>query len=185
MSLIGFRYVQSTDPGAVGAGHQWENTTTGDIFERNSGNTAWTFLYNCNLANGGLVPKTGAVMSGPLTGVTGWAPNDSPNFTTTAKLNGVNLATTNDLTTLRDELVQLIKVDAQIAVANALGGLTGNQNVAIGSGNLVGATKASPITIPLPSFPDGIKATEAQFKWLVAPSYDTKTGDSGNNLYIY
>ena len=41
MALIGNRYTQSTDPGAVGTGYQWLNSTTGNLYERNTTNTAW------------------------------------------------------------------------------------------------------------------------------------------------
>lgn len=184
MALIGFRYVQSTDPGSVGAGYQWLDTTTANLYERNTCNSAWDYLYNVNQITGGLLSRNGGVMAGAITGVTGWAPLDSPNFTTVAKLNGVNLATMNDLQALNASLLALIKAEAQIAVTNALGGVTGNQNIAIGSGTLKGATKDSPVTIPLPFFPDGVQATQAQCKWHVSPSEELKTGDPGSIMYL-
>ena len=133
MALIGNRYIQSTDPGEVGTGYQWLNTTTGNLYERNTTNTAWVLVGNVNLVTLGALMRTGGVMSGPITGVTGWAPMDSPDFTTVAKLSGVNLATVNDLTALQTALEARIKAEAQAAVATALGGVSGSQNIATGS----------------------------------------------------
>ena len=184
MALIGNRYTQSTDPGAVGTGYQWLNSTTGNLYERNTTNTAWNSAGNVNLSTLGALMRTGGVMSGPITGVTGWAPLDSPDFTTVAKLSGVNLATVNDLTALQTALEARIKAEAQAAVATALGGVSGSQNIAVGFGTLVGATATTPVTIPLPTFPDGVQATQAQCKWVVAPLRG-KTGDTSDAFYQY
>ena len=184
MALIGNRYTQSTDPGAVGTGYQWLNSTTGNLYERNTTNTAWVLVGNVNLVTLGALMRTGGVMSGPITGVTGWAPLDSPDFTTVAKLSGVNLATVNDLTALQTALEARIKAEAQAAVATALGGVSGSQNIAVGFGTLVGATATTPVTIALPTFPDGVQATQAQCKWVVAPLRG-KTGDTADSFYQY
>ena len=184
MALIGNRYTQSTDPGAVGTGYQWLNTTTGNLYERNTTNTAWVLVGNVNLVTLGALMRTGGVMSGPITGVTGWAPLDSPDFTTVAKLSGVNLATVNDLTALQTALEARIKAEAQAAVTTALGGVSGSQNIAVGFGTLVGATATTPVTIALPTFPDGVQATQAQCKWVVAPLRG-KTGDTADSFYQY
>ena len=183
--LVGMRYIQSTDPGAVGTGYQWLNTTTGNLYERNTTNTAWVLVGNVNLVTLGALMRTGGVMSGPITGVTGWAPLDSPDFTTVAKLSGVNIATVNDLTALQTALEARIKAEAQAAVATALGGVSGSQNIAVGFGKLVGATATTPVTIALPTFPDGVQATQAQCKWVVAPLRG-KTGEAeSDSRYQY
>ena len=184
MALIGNRYTQSTDPGAVGTGYQWLNSTTGNLYERNTTNTAWVLVGNVNIVTLGALMRTGGVMSGPITGVTGWAPLDSPDFTTVAKLDGVNLATVNDLTALQTALEARIKAEAQAAVTTALGGVSGSQNIAVGFGTLVGATATTPVTIALPTFPDGVQATQAQCKWVVAPLRG-KTGDTADTFYQY
>ena len=184
MALIGNRYTQSTDPGAVGTGYQWLNSTTGNLYERNTTNTAWVLVGNVNLVTLGALMRTGGVTSGPITGVTGWAPLDSPDFTTVAKLSGVNLATVNDLTALQTALEARIKAEAQAAVTTALGGVSGSQNIAVGFGTLVGATATTPVTIALPTFPDGVQATQAQCKWVVAPLRG-KTGDTADSFYQY
>ena len=95
MSLVGNRYIQANDPGAVGVGYQWLDTDTSLLYERNGSNTAWVQVYNTNQTNGGLLPQTGGSVTGAITGTTGWAPSDNPNFATAAKIAGQNIATVN------------------------------------------------------------------------------------------
>ena len=184
MSLIGFRYVQASDPGGVGAGYQWYNTSSGIVYERNTSNTGWVQIGNANSTNYGLLPLTGGAMTGAISGVSGWAPETSPDFNTSAKLEGVNLATTNDLSTLQTNLEDY--VDAQVASAIASQGVTSevSSNTAIQTGTLKGATATTAVTIPLPVFSDGQPATEAQCKWTTA-IYDAKTGDTADAYYLY
>lgn len=181
MSLIGSRYVQASDPGAVGFGYQWANSSSGILYERNTTNTGWVQIGNTNSASYGLLPLSGGTMTGAIAGVSGWAPETSPDFNTSAKLEGVNLATTNDLSTLQTNLEDY--VDAQVASALASQGVTSevSSNTAIQTGRLQGATPLTTITIPLPVFPDGQTATEAQCKWIVAPGYNITDGTT--NIY--
>jgi hypothetical protein len=184
MSLIGFRYVQASDPGAVGAGYQWYNTSSGIVYERNTTNTGWVSIGNANSTSYGLLPLSGGTMTGAIAGVSGWAPETSPDFNTSAKLEGVNLATTNDLSTLQTNLEDY--VDAQVASALASQGVTSEvaSNTAIQTGTLKGATATTAVTIPLPVFSDGQTATEAQCKWIVSIR-DAKTGDTADAYYLY
>ena len=181
MSLIGFRYVQASDPAAVGAGYQWYNTSTGIIYERNTSNTGWVAIGNANSANYGHLPLTGGAMTGAISGVSGWAPETSPDFNISAKLEGVNLATTNDLSTLQTNLEDY--VDAQVASAIASQGVTSevSSNTAIQTGRLQGSTPLTTITIPLPVFSDGQSASQGQCKWIVTPGYNITDGTS--NIY--
>ena len=183
MSLVGFRYIQATDPGAVGAGYQWANTSSGILYERNTSNTAWVAVGNVNQTNYGSLARTGGTMTGAIAGVSGWAPEDSPDFTTSAKLGGVNLATVNDLSNLQTTLTDII--DAKIAAALSAQGITSDivANTAIGTGVLTFSYPtltdvwADTQTIPLPSFPDGQAASEAQCKWIVSPVYIESRGE--------
>lgn len=181
MALVGSTYIQATDPGAVGYGYSWKNSSTGNVYDRNTSNTGWVFLYNSNQVNGGLLPLTGGTMTGAIAGVSGWAPETSPDFNTSAKLEGVNLATTNDLSTLQTNLEDY--VDAQVASAIASQGVTSevSSNTAIQTGRLQGATPLTTITIPLPVFSDGQSATEGQCKWIVTPGYNITDGTT--NIY--
>ena len=184
MALVGNTYVQATDPGSVGFGYFWANSSTGDLYARNTSNTAWVKQGNLNQAQGGSLPLAGGAMTGAITGVSGWAPETSPDFNTSAKLEGVNLATTNDLSTLQTNLEDY--VDAQVASAIASQGVTSEvaSNTAIQTGTLKGATATTAITIPLPVFSDGQAATEAQCKCIVSV-YDAKTGDTADAYYLY
>ena len=181
MSLIGMRYVQATDPGAVGFGYQWANSSSGILYERNTSNTGWVQIGNTNTTNYGLLPLTGGAMTGAISGVSGWAPETSPDFNTSAKLEGVNLATTNDLSTLQTNLEDY--VDAQVASAIASQGVTSevSSNTAIQTGRLQGSTPLTTITIPLPVFSDGQSASQGQCKWIVTPGYNITDGTT--NIY--
>lgn len=184
MALVGNRYIQASDPGAVGFGYQWANSSSGILYERNITNTGWVAIGNANSTSYGLLPLTGGTMTGAIAGVSGWAPETSPDFNTSAKLEGVNLATTNDLSTLQTTLEDY--VDQQVASALASQGVvsTITSDTAIQTGSLIGATATTSVTIPLPTFPDGQQATEAQCKWIVAP-YKGKTGDTADSFFIY
>ena len=181
MALVGNRYIQATEPGAVGFGYQWANSSSGILYERNTSNTGWVQIGNTNTTNYGLLPLTGGAMTGAISGVTGWAPETSPDFNTSAKLEGVNLATTNDLSTLQTNLEDY--VDAQVASAIASQGVTSevSSNTAIQTGRLQGATPLTTITIPLPVFSDGQSASQGQCKWIVTPGYNITDGTS--NIY--
>lgn len=181
MALVGNRWIQATDPGAVGFGYQWANSSSGILYERNTSNTGWVQIGNANSTNYGLLPLTGGAMTGAISGVTGWAPETSPDFNTSAKLEGVNLATTNDLSTLQTNLEDY--VDAQVASAIASQGVTSevSSNTAIQTGRLQGATPLTTITIPLPVFSDGQSASPGQCKWIVTPGYNITDGVT--NIY--
>ena len=181
MALAGNRYIQASDPGAVGFGYQWANSSSGILYERNTSNTGWVQIGNTNTTNYGLLPLTGGAMTGAISGVTGWAPETSPDFNTSAKLEGVNLATTNDLSTLQTNLEDY--VDAQVASAIASQGVTSevSSNTAIQTGRLQGATPLTTITIPLPVFSDGQSASQGQCKWIVTPGYNITDGTT--NIY--
>ena len=184
MALVGMRFIQATDPGAVGFGYQWANSSSGILYERNITNTGWVQIGNTNSTNYGLLPKTGGTMSGAIFGVSGWAPETSPDFNTSAKLEGVNLATVNDLSTLQTNLEDY--VNAQVASAIASLGVTSevSSNTAIQTGTLKGATATTAVEIPRPVFSDGQVADEAQCKWIVS-IYDAKTGDTADSYYLY
>lgn len=93
-------YQQASDPGAVGAGVEWTNTTTGDVYRRDITNSAWNKMFNVGVVNGGLLPLAGGNMTGAITGSHGLAPLDSPAFTTNATLTSNDLATKAFVTNL-------------------------------------------------------------------------------------
>jgi hypothetical protein len=180
MALIGNTFVQPTDPGAVGFGYNWYDSGNGNLWVRSADNTAWNALGNANTSDLGNVPVTGANMTGALTGVTGWAPVDSPNFTTAASLEGVELATQNDLATLQQNMENLINNQVSSALASYAqstnGLLSSSISILTGTLDFSGTSGPSAIppaqTIPLPSFTQvgggTISATENQCKWFVS-----------------
>jgi hypothetical protein len=179
MTLVGNRFVEASDPGAVGAGYQWMNSTTGDLYERDTTNASWTLIGNVNQANYGQLPLTGGNMSGAIAGVTGWAPNDSPNFTTVAKLLGVNLATVNDLADLETTLEALIVSKVDSAIASSSSSVSFGNNLVVATGKVGPATTPTgTMTIPAPVFPDGIAATADQC-FVIASSWTISAASGG------
>jgi len=184
MSLIGNRYVQAGDPGAVGVGYQWLDTDTSLLFERNGSNTAWVQVYNTNQTNGGLLPQTGGSVTGAITGTTGWAPSDNANFATAAKIAGQNIATVNYVNQQVASFNDVISAKISQAIAASTTSTQTNNNIAkSGSGakgdgyfSPTGSPAASttgdagvtalPI-IPLPYYPDsGGEAQESDCIWI-------------------
>lgn len=124
--VAGFRYVQPDDPGAVGAGFEWLNDVTGDWYIRNSADTDWVLVGNTNLQYVGHVPVTGTTMTGPLSGATGMATLNSPDFHNAAKRDGYELARMADLAAMRAEILSTIsgKVNGVLSQASN----SGNRN---------------------------------------------------------
>lgn len=171
MALVGNVYIQATDPGAVGFGYWWVNSTTGAAYSRNVTNTSWVPQGNWNYTNSGNMPLTGGIMTGNITGVTGWAPINSPNFTGSPQKLSVDLATVNDLSDLDSELRSLINSLVSSAVASMASSISISNNICFLQGNLTGNSGNSyQVTVPLPSFPDAT-ATEDQCYWAIWPSY--------------
>ena len=188
MSLIGNTYVTSSDPGAVGFGYQWSNISTGDMYARNVSNTAWTLIGNANQVNLGLAPKSGFAATGAVTGVSGWAPVDSPDFSTSAKLDGISLATVNDVTNLSTNMYSTIQSLIAQAMSSYVTSTSAQSNVCVLSG-LMDFDDHNVRTIPLPVFESDTKmATESQCKWTVSPiliKQHDYTGGSEGNTCVY
>ena len=175
MSLVGNRYIATSDPGAVGAGYQWLHSTTGDLKERNTSNAAWVYVGNVNLINYGSLPTTGGAMTGAITGVTGWATVASPNFTTSAKLAGVNLATTNDLTALQNTLTASVNAQIESLFAGLNSGLSIDNSIVFKAGVV-----ADGATISLPFFSDR-PAVLSEVKAISVAPYDVPVALSGSD----
>jgi len=147
MSLIGTVYIQPTDPGAVGYGYQWANSSTGNVYDRNTSNTAWVFQRNSNQAQGGALPVSGGAMTGAITGASGFAPISSPAFTGSPNVAGVNLVTQTVLTNSLAALTTTLNNDIASAIASVTGTFNINGQLAIKSG-----TVSDGGTIPLPNY---------------------------------
>jgi len=175
--LSGSRYIGTGALPPPVAGYDLVDTTTGNAYFANATATAWNLVGNINNVNLGLLALTGGTMNGAITGATGWAPNDSPNFTTSIKLDGVNLATTLDLTTKANDILNGIAPKITEAVATTSASLNVKANIALAKGVLTftqgygtsdGVHPNPPQTIPLPTYPDGSSAAEADCVWIVS-----------------
>lgn len=164
--LTGTRYIGTGTLPTPVLGYDLVATDTGNFYVSNSTATAWVLVGSVNSPNMGLAPVSGYTSTGAITGATGWAPNDSPNFTTTAKLNGVTLATSTDLSTTQTTVLNSIAPKISEAVAAVTTGITTGANIAMASG-LLYFTSSATQTIPLPTFSDGTTAAEPSCKWMV------------------
>jgi len=194
MALYGNRYVQAGDPsgqqGFIGVGSQWQDTTSGKLYERTSDNSAWKLIYVVDQDRGGLLPVTGGSVTGAILGTTGWAPVDSPNFNTSAKLGGVDLATVNYVNSIATGLSDSISAQINQAVASTVGNTQVNANIAKQKAYVAPTVSgAQSMTvppdfaeIPLPSYPNGGgTAQESECVWIASPAdmYAAGTPNTG------
>lgn len=164
--LYGATYVGTGTLPTPVPGFSAKDTSTGNIYEANSSGTAWTLVGNANSAYLGLAPISGFTATGAIGGATGWAPLDSPNFTTSAKLGGVDLVTFTQLATQVTAINNNIAPKINSAVAAVSSGLSVKGSLAIGTGILVFTSNATQ-TIPMPTYPDGTLANLADCKFVV------------------
>ena len=168
-ALTGTRYIGSGTLPTPVVGYDAIDTSTGSFYVSNSSSTSWMLVGNVNSPNYGMMPVTGGVMTGSISGATGWAPLDSPDFTTTAKLNGLALATVNDLTTAITNVNAGISPKITSAVAATSNAISVQAKVARLTGTLTFNTGNSSEThaVPLPTYPDGSSAAIGDCKWAV------------------
>jgi hypothetical protein len=170
-------YVQEEDPGAVGFGNEWVVPSTGLKFIRNSANTGWTPFGSAVVPNGGFYRSNSTIqLSGALTGNTGFAPISSPDFNTSLKVAGVNVATVNDLTNAWKTIES--NIDSRIMEAMSLytSKSSVSDSIAMHQGSVVGSTWNDPIVIPMPQYTsDSVTASTSNstITIMYAPQYST------------
>jgi hypothetical protein len=197
-NLVGFRFIQTTDPAqdpdwstAGGPGYQWLNATkngssgTGILRERNVSNTDWYIIYAVNLTNGGLLPIQGGSVTGAITGPTGWAVADNPNFASGAKISGQNIATVNYVNQQVNSFNELISakiaqaISAQTSDFNVNSAIAKTGTATTGNGYFPPTKQGSVPTegvpnfdpIPLPYYPGGAgQATSSESIWIASPA---------------
>lgn len=119
--LVGNRYIQGTDPGAVGYGYQWANSSTGILYERNPGNTAWVTAGDTTKTNLGFLPAMGGSVSATFTGAHGLVALDgSVPFTNTPNVNGTMVCLMSDI----EQAVKSVKLQLPALVYSAQGSLS-------------------------------------------------------------
>ncbi len=165
-TLVGSRYIGTGALPPPVAGYDAVDTTTGNRYDANTSATAWNLVGSVNQTNEGMLPLTGGTMTGAITGATGWAPLDSPNFTTSAKLGGLDLVTSTTLSTAITNVNNGISTKVTSAVASLSAGISVKGSVSIGTGILT-FSGTTPQTIPLPTYLDGTMATAIDCKWVI------------------
>ena len=177
MALVGNRYVNATDPGAVGAGYQWLNTSNGILYERNTSNTAWVSQGNVNSSLYGAAPISGFTAQGAITGATGLATLSASNFQS-LQLNSVNVATVNDL------------ADAQTAILKAVDSKINSGLAGINSSSIYSTLFAfdegilnDGDTVPLPSFLGDRTAFPNEIVFLGVELYEITNQFTGNYVF--
>ena len=186
-TLIGTRYIGTGALPTAVAGYDAVDTSTGNQYAANSTATAWNLIGNTNQVNLGLAAITGFTATGAIAGATGWAPMDSPNFTSSAKLGGIDLATTDQLATTSTSILASIAPKITEAIASLSTSVTVKGSIAVASGILTFANNTAQ-TIPLPTYPDGTTAAEVDCKWsvgLVAGGWPCGRSDSNGNTNLY
>lgn len=163
--LTGTRYIGTGTLPTPVAGYDAVDTVTGNFYVSNSSSTAWVTVGSVNAPNLGMLPLTGGTMTGNVAGATGWAPNDSPNFTTSIKLNGVDLATTTNLSDTSTAILNGIAPKIVEAIASTSSSITVAGSIARSVGTMTFTTSATQ-TIPLPVYTDGTTANESDCKWI-------------------
>ena len=183
-TLTGTRYIGTGTLPAPVLGYDAVDTFTGNLYAANSSATGWNLIGNVNYVNYGLLPLTGGTVTGNVTGATGWAPNDSPDFTTTARLGGLTLATQADLQNTATSIMNSIASKITSAVS-AISSSTGVRNSIAwnkGTHTFAAGFGGSQFTIPLPQYSDLTYAVETDCSWVVSV---TKTGTPASPEGIY
>ena len=166
-TLYGWTWVGDDEPTeGVEAGQTWFRPSTGNNYQRNTSNTAWTFMGNANSRLSGAVEVAGSTMAGPLIDAPNLPPKDDPDFTGTIRQGGSPVALETSLAALERRLYDRIGylVRQQFLSNTKRSGTAAN--IAYDSG--VVSTTAHQLrdtgyTIPLPVFQsDGITATPDQ-----------------------
>lgn len=165
------RWLQDSDPGGSASyGEQWLHSN-GTLRERTQSGT-WSVIGNVLTTNMGLVATSGANMTGALTGVTGWAPVASPNFTTSAQRAGINLVDQNELTAAINALEASIDSRVSEAVSSIVDtSVSFGNNFAVATGELTPSPSYnSTVTVPKPTYANGETPADDECTVMVAPA---------------
>ena len=178
--LTGTRQIGTgTLPTAI-AGYDAVDTSTGNLYASNSTGTGWNLIGNINQVNMGLAAITGFTATGAISGATGWAPVDSPDFRSSAKLGGIDLATTDQLATTSTNILASIAPKISEAIASLSTAITVKGSIAMAHGVLTFTSPAAQ-QIPLPFYPDGSIAAESDCRWSAGViAFDNPADSIGN-----
>ena len=171
----------SGQPGFTGAGNFWMQTDTGIWQVRNSANTGWTLIGSGDQQTFGMVPLSGAALSGAITGATNLMTADGntpfatpPTVTSRSSL----MATMADLTTLQTNLNTLVINTANQAVASiVVPGIRANTSTQMGV-IAAGVSWNTNLSLPYASmtYPDGTAVGAADCIGFATPNNIPNTG---------
>ena len=147
-------YVQEDDPGAVGFGNEWIVPSTGLKYIRNNANTAWTIWGSAVRPDGGFIQTSdsGFVSTGAITGNTGWAPIDSPDFSTSLKIAGVNAATVNDVEAAKKSINENVEAIVSQLISHFITASIPSGNLTMSQKTLTQVAYNTPLIIPMPVY---------------------------------
>ena len=168
---------------------EWRQPTSGQIWNRDSSNTAWIYAGNINSNLGGALMASGDTGTGPLLGIPNMAPLTNPTFIGTMTLNGFPVALEVDLANLQKELNDYVtqQVTAQFRSQYQQSGTASDvaflcKYTAIAYAQVSGSNA---FPIPYATFlSDGITATQAQelgYGWALL---DIPMGLSDSYVYL-
>lgn len=181
--LAGNVYIQasSSDPGAVGFGYEWYQTDTGNLYIRNTANTAWVIEGNANQTYIGNLSRQGGAMTGPITGSHGLMPLAGGNFTNAPTINNQSIATIDYVDTRDDYVLSQISSQVQAAIA-AIPGVSISQSIVIWTGAVTNIGAHVDMVIPITeTYPDGSTISNADcisFASIKAASWILNNGNA-------
>jgi hypothetical protein len=186
-TLVGNCYIGTGSLPTPVAGYDAVDTNTGNKYSSNTSSTSWTLIGNVNQTQNGNLPLTGGTMTGAILGATGWAPLASPNFTSSAKRDSIDLATVNDLTDMQTAILSSVTPKITEAVASTTSAISVASKIAFGHGVLEFAGGGIPAvqTIPLPYYPGNVQAAESECIWMISVIRGYwPTGSATYNTYL-
>ena len=165
---------QEHDPGSVGAGIVWKRR--GELYIRNTHNTAWTPIGTLDDWYLGGLQLAGGRLRSVITGRHDCAPIDSPDFVG-CTINGVQALGADILSRKMEEVRQTFEGTADSAEGSVMfdTGTAVASSFAIGSGVLYAPNGNETLVIPRPWFKDanGLDVEQAKLSECVATIFAT------------
>lgn len=183
MALVGNTYYQSSgvNPGAGHPMYYWNQTDTGNIYIRNSGDTDWILVGNSDTANIGTLALGGGNMNGAITGAHGLSPADANDFTSSLRVGGLNVATQSYVDTQDASLAASIATEIASSLSS-IPALSLSSKVAFAKGEWSFTGSATGKLIDRPFYSDGIQAAASECLWFAYPKTWTHGLYTGGNF---
>ena len=166
MALVGntFYATSGANPGAGFPMYYWNQTDTGNIYIRNSGDTDWILVGNSDSANLGTLALGGGNMNGAITGAHGLSPASANDFTSSLRVGGLNVATQSYVDTQDSALAASIATEIASSISS-IPALSLSSKVTFAKGLWSFTGTATGKVIDRPFYSDGIQAAESECLW--------------------